>query len=206
MEQMRVSMDHLAELAQSLLASIGVFRLGSARRAQGPALLPAAPGAPFELATQPMPAMPAMPTLNGMPGSQVSDGSIDRLDRPDDPFPSVGKGVVTTVLPRTTFPIHPSAGTTNPAASGSFVQGGMMSGPLIQRAPNSRPLGRAPVTSGPLTPPLTPRPAPASRPLQRQGVMSGPLGGTSTGYTTPSSQPPTGPQSLPLLDHLPDEG
>ncbi len=211
MEQMRDSMDHLVELAQSLLKAVSVFHLGDAQRAQGLALLPAAPGSSLfaaELATQPMPAYSAMPSgdANSMP--PISPGSI------------------TTALPRTTFPLHPLEGMMNPELSRDPWQRGSFSGPVGQPGPNSGPLERrggsgtsggswsqrepssgalqaAQVTSGPLPERL----AATSGPLRGQGATSGPLGQrqVQVGYSGPNSRPRTGQQSLPPLDHLPDE-
>src|SRR5258708_36759510 len=59
MEQMRGSMDRLVELAQSLLGSISVFRLGENNRAYLPVLLPAATdsSALADRETEPVPAV-----------------------------------------------------------------------------------------------------------------------------------------------------
>ena len=107
MEQMRAAMDHLVELAGSLLASINVFRL--AGNHHGPPLLPAAapqvvapqvvaPHAAAELATQPMPALPA---LAHDPAYQRWSSHAAMSE------PNMLKGSITTALPPLDAPIHP---------------------------------------------------------------------------------------------------
>ncbi|MGH2515915.1 MAG: hypothetical protein ACRDHP_09705, partial [Ktedonobacterales bacterium] len=92
MQQMRGAMDHLVELAHSLLRSIGVFRLGNATQSGGVALLPPGDYAAPEQATLPMAAL--------------GSASSGRLPSPPA-TPGVAKGGVTSVLPRTSAPLHP---------------------------------------------------------------------------------------------------
>ncbi len=129
MEQMRASMDHLVELAQSLLRAISVFRLGDGMQPHGPALLPAGPLAAEDMATQPMPA--------------ISDAAnpLWRRQRgaPQPPAGGVVRGGPTGALPRSTAPLHPPS-PLEPIPT--------VSGPL------TAPLA-APVTSGPLPGPHT---------------------------------------------------
>jgi hypothetical protein len=139
MEQMRGSMDRLVELAQSLLGSISVFRLGENGRTYLPVLLPAAtdPTAMADKETEPVPAV-----------GEVADGGWTRRA---GSFSAVSKGGVTTQLPRSSYPVHPPV---MPDAS---------SGPA--EAQQGTALGQpAPATSGPLAglppaarPPITSR-------------------------------------------------
>ncbi|HLZ23731.1 MAG TPA: methyl-accepting chemotaxis protein [Ktedonobacterales bacterium] len=96
MQQMRAAMDHLVELAHSLLRSVGVFRLGNAAQASGIALLP--PGNFGEEAST-------------MPMAALGNTSSARFPIPTAP-PDVAKGSATTVLPRTSTPLHPPTGPT----------------------------------------------------------------------------------------------
>ena len=139
MEQMRGSMDRLVELAQSLLGSISVFRLGENNRAYLPVLLPAATdsSALADRETEPIPAV-----------GEVADGGWMRRA---GSFSAVVKGGVTTQLPRSTFPVHPAV---MPGASFEPAEAQQRDALGLQ----------APVTSGPLagTPPAA-RPPTTSR-------------------------------------------
>jgi methyl-accepting chemotaxis protein len=117
MEQMRASMDHLVELAESLLNAISVFRL-SAHGARGPALLPAADFGAAEMVTQPMAA------ISGESDSRLPVGG-----------PRVTRGNTTAALPRTSAPLHPPVGpgasaSVPPDTSGVFPAVARTSGPL----------------------------------------------------------------------------
>jgi methyl-accepting chemotaxis protein len=217
MEQMRDSMDQVAGLARSLLNSISQLRLVNARHPQGPALLAAAPGnsLPSELATQPMPA------YNSGPLNTIAAGAGARPAE-ENPGSAVWKGAVTKALPRTTFPLHPSATPAYPdirddspywdadswplpergSTSGPLPQRpGSMSGPLDRPGANRGPLGREP--GGEMGPGAS-----GSFPGHPQrGMTSGPLSERTPGFSSPppSPRPSPPPQSLPPLNHLPDE-
>jgi methyl-accepting chemotaxis protein len=156
MEQMRGSMDRLVELAQSLLGSISVFRLGENNRAYLPVLLPAATdsAALADRETEPVPAV-----------GEVADGGWMRRA---GSFSAVVKGGVTTQLPRSTYPVHPPVvpgASTDPAEAqqgdalglhASVTSGPLADSPPAAQPPNtSRPRG----DSSPL-PPLDRHPGP----------------------------------------------
>lgn len=102
MQQMRASMDRLVELAHSLLRSISVFRLGTAAPASGIALLaPAEPAAAVYSAAE----------QNTLPMAAMGSTSSGRLPDPAA-VPGVAKGGTTSVLPRTSAPLHPPVGAT----------------------------------------------------------------------------------------------
>lgn len=95
MEQMRLSMDPLVELAQSLLGAISVFRLAEGAQRPGLTLLEGGPQTTDDMSTQPMPTLSA--SLFGR--AEQSGGPLQ---------PGVSKGAQTRVLPRGTTPLSPS--------------------------------------------------------------------------------------------------
>lgn len=190
MEHMRGSMDRLVELADSLLRSIGAFRLGDGTRGAGLPLLPAA-FSTVEQETMPMPALGAygqpdqsngftMPQMQGIQPSYVN--------------PVVVKGHATSALPRSNAPVHPLPPDLR-TASRSTGMPNVTSGPLSSNQMNR--VQVTPSTSGPL-PPMRiggsqtqgmGMPAPASVPLAPR--TSGPVPPSGMGVPSPNSLPRT---------------
>lgn len=197
MEHMRGSMDRLVELAESLLSSIGAFRLGDGTRGAGLPLLPAA-FSPVEQETLPMPAVGtfglpdqsngfALPQMQGgQPGNQTSYVN-----------PVVVKGRATSALPRSNAPVHPlppDLRTPSRPTSASNASN-VTSGPLPPSHMNRVQI--TPSTSGPLPPMRIGNlstqgmgiPASASMPLAPR--TSGPPSPSGMGAPSPNSMPRT---------------
>lgn len=183
--QMRTAMDHLVELAHSLLDSISVFRLAGS--ASGPALLPAASAHVMtEQATQPMLALPSfasdpaayerrpVPPPASAPRAMAT-GAVTRALPSTDTYPLTPYPPLQSQpnQPKFTQPVWPSASA--PPAVPSFTPSSMsipLSPPQESGAALPKPPALFPDSSGSLPVPPLETPAPLS---ERERVPSNPF-------------------------------